>query len=319
MAAGTKADFKIYDEQYFGGQYERLAQNLNAFNAASQGALVMTSRNIPGDFEKESFMKLVAGLISRRDPTSVAAVADGKPTQGEFVGVKANKRIGPVADTLDAWRKIAKDPQLFSFYIGQMVADQKLQNYVNTAVAAVEAALQGQANLVVTKAATIQHTDLVDAFALFGDQAASIVMLVMHSKVYFDLVKQQIADKIAGAANVAIFQGTPATLGKPVLVIDAPALTDAGAPATFNTLGLVAGAVEVAESEQEIVQLQLVTGLENLVYRLQGEYAYNLKVKGFAWNAAVVNPDDTAIGTAANWTKAATDDKSLAGVRLVTQ
>jgi hypothetical protein len=321
MAIGTRSDFKIYDEQYFGGQFEKLTQNLNLFNGASNGAFTLSSSLVKGDYERESFMAMVAGLIQRRDPTVVTGVADSKLTQGERVGVKVNKRIGPVAQTLDAWKKINEDPKLFSFYLGQLIADQKLQNMVNTAIAAVEAALQGQANLVTTTAATITHGALVDGMAKFGDQAGNISCFVMHSKPYFDLVKQSIVDKIFGVANVAIYAGTVATFGKPTVVIDAPALLDAGAPNTYNTLGLVRGAVEVKESELETVEFQLVTGLENLVYRLQGEYAYNLRMLGMTWDVANggANPDDTALATPTNWDKVATSDKSLPGVRLVTQ
>lgn len=321
MPIGTRSDFKIYDEQYFAGQYERVMQTLEIFNGASNGAIVLESKLVKGDFEKKSFMKFISGLIARRDPTSVAAAADVKPTQGEFVGVKLNRRIGPASQTLDAWRKIGETPELFSFYLGRMVAEQKMQEMVNTAVRVIEAALQGQAALNVTSAATMTHSDLVDAMALRGDRAQDIVAFVMHSKPYFDLVKQAITDKIFGVANVAVYAGTVATLGKPTVVIDSPALVDAGAPNTYNTLGLVPGAVTVKESELETLVLDgPLTGLENLIYRLQGEYAYNVEVLGFKYDTAqLANPNDATLGTAATWIKEATDDKALGGVRLVTQ
>lgn len=320
MAAGTKADFKIYDEQYFGGQFERQAQNLSVFNAASNGALVLTSKLIKGDFEKESFIKEATGLIARRDPTSLAAVADMGLGQDELVGVKLNKRIGPVAQTLDAWKKIAQDPQEFSFYVGQMVADEKLKNMVNTALSALAAGLANQANVTTTVAATIQHSNLVDAMAKFGDQAARISAFVMHSKVYFDLVKQALTDKIFGVANVAIYQGTVATFGKPTIVVDSPNLVVAGAPNTYRTLGLVPNAALVEESEQESMVFLPVTGQENLVHRLQGEYAYNLRIKGMAYDTAQgANPTDAIIGTGATWIKRVVEDKNLGGVCLVTQ
>lgn len=320
MPIGTMADFKIYDEQYYGGQLERLTQNITAFNAASNGALLLIAQLVKGQFEREAFMKMVAGLIARRDPTSVGAVADAKLVQGEFVGPKVNKRIGPVAGTLDEWKKISEDPQLFSFLVGKLVADQKLQNMVNTAIMAVQAALAGQAALNHTIAATIKHTDLVATQALMGDQASRIACWVMHSKVYHDLIGQAVTDKIVNVADVAIYQGTVATFGKPTLVIDAPALLVAGAPNTYNTLGLVAGAVEVKESETETVVMQPVTGLENLAYRLQGEYAYNLRIKGFRYDTTQgANPADATLAAAASWIKEATDNKDLAGVQLVSQ
>ncbi|MGH9339528.1 MAG: major capsid protein, partial [Acidobacteriota bacterium] len=59
----------------------------------------------------------------------------------------------------------------------------------------------------------------------------------------------------------------------------------------------------------------------NLVMRIQGEYAYNLRLRGFAWDVTNggANPTDSALGTSTNWDKAATADKSLAGIRIKTQ
>lgn len=321
MAVGTKADFKIYDEQYFGGQYERVQQTLDVFNSASAGAIRLESTLVKGEFEKRSFMQFIAGLIARRDPTSTAGVASSKLTQGELVGVKLNRRIGPTEQTLDSWKKISEDPKLMSFYLGKFVAEQKLQEMVNTAIRVIEAALQGQAGLNFVSGATATHTSLVNGMALRGDRAQDIVCWVMHSKPYYDLVKQAITDKIFGVANVAIYAGTVATLGKPTIVIDSPALVDAGAPNTYNTLGLVPGAVTVKESELETVVLDgPLTGFENLTYRLQGEYAYNVEALGFKYDTAQgANPNDAVLGTAATWVKAATDDKALGGVRIVTQ
>lgn len=324
MPAGTASDFKIYDDQYFGGQYERLTQNINGFNGASNGALLLSTELVPGNFERTSFMAMISGLISARDNTSLAAVGDGKPTQGEFVGVKVNKRIGPIAATIDEWKKISADPNLFSFYVGEMTADQKLQNMINTAILSVDAAMANVAALTTDASAltipTLTHTDLVNMQRPLGDQAARIACLVMHSKTYFDLVGQAIADKIFNVADIAIHTGSVATLGKPVLVIDAPALLVAGAPNKYHTLGLTLGAVEIKESEVETLVFQLVTGLANIVYRLQGEFAYNVNIKGFAYaTGSGANPNDAALATAANWPLAATDAKNGPGVRLITQ
>ena len=145
----------------------------------------------------------------------------------------------------------------------------------------------------------------------------------MHSKAYFDLVKEQISANITNVADRVIYGGTPATLNRPVIISDVPALTDANGSATdtYNTLGLVADGVVISESEQSDIISEIVTGLENLVFRIQGEYAFNVKCKGFKWDVTNggANPTDTALGTTTNWDKAATDNKDLAGVRIVTQ
>ena len=72
----------------------------------------------------------------------------------------------------------------------------------------------------------------------------------------------------------------------------------------------------VENTETERVVLDEVTGLENLVVRLQGEYAYNAGVKGFKWDIGngQANPNDTALGLGTNWDLAMASVKDVAGV-----
>lgn len=323
MAIGKGSDFKIYEEQFYGGLFEGIAQIVDGFNASSNGAIRLVQQALKANYEKESFFKDISGLIAHRDITSVAAATDLAMTQGEFVGVKIARGIGPVAQTLDAWRKLGKDSKEMSFQLGKIIAGNKAKDYINTVILAVETALAGQATLNYDgTAGTMSHTTLVNGMALMGDYAGQIVMFVMHSKVYFDLMKQAIADKVFEVAGATIYNGNVATFGRPVLVIDSPALYDANGSAadSYNTLGLVTGAVTLKESEEQEIYSEVVTGLKNLVYRVQGEYAYNIEVKGLAWDVTNggTNPTDATLGTTTNWDLAVGDVKNGPGVRIVT-
>ena len=327
MAIGKASDFKIYNEEFYGGMYEAIVQNVNAFNAASNGAIRLVARDIKGEYEKESFLKDISTFISRRDLTSVSAAGDLAMTQDEFTSVKVARKIGPIAQTLDAWRKIAKDQREMSFVVGGMIGERKMKDYLNTAIMSVEAAIDGQSALEydatgqTTK--TLIHDHMVKGLAKFGDQAEDIVCWVMHSKPYWNLVGTAISDKIDTVASATIYGGSPGTLGKPVVVTDAGSLWDLNTSLTdtYNVLGLVAGAVTVTESEQQEIVSEVVTGLENLVFRIQGEYAFNVGCKGFQWDTASggANPLDAAIATTTNWEKVTTENKSLAGIKIIVQ
>ncbi len=325
MAIGKQTDFVIYQEEFFGGATEVLEQNAEGFNAASAGAIQLIPARLKGNFEKESFMKAISGIVSRRDVTSTATVTDLALTQGEMVTVKINRKIGPVANTLDSFRKIASDPQEFSFILGQQWGKAMAIDQINAATAGCTAALTNVAALTndITSATTktITHSALVDTIAKLGDAGNRVTAFVMHSKVYYNLMTQAIADKVFEVAGVTIYSGTVATFNRPVVVIDAPALMVAGTPNTYRTLALVEGAVTVKDSEEREVVSDLVTGLENLVLRVQGEYAYSLGVKGFAWDTVNggLNPADAAIATGSNWDKVVTDNKSCAGAVLVSE
>jgi hypothetical protein len=328
MPAGTKTDFKIYNDQIQGGMIETLVQNTAAFNAASGGAIVMRTNRKQGEFDFESFFQNTADLVSRRDPSSVAAAADTKITQGELVRVKLNRRIGPVAQTLDAFRKIGSQANVnsLSFLIGTQIAKTQMAGWLNDGLLATRAALAAQAtNLEADTAATITTTGLVDALAKYGDAANRIGLWVMHSKVFYDLVKEQIGLNITNVSNFNIAQASPITLNRPVLVSDSPSLVvadgvSAGVDA-YYTLGLSPSSLVLEDSEEELIHAEIQTGLENLVVRIQGEYAYNMGIKGFAWDTVNggVNPDAAALGTGSNWDKIMTDPKDLAGVVLSTR
>jgi hypothetical protein len=326
MAIGTKSDFKIYSPQFWGGVVETLQQNTDLFNAASLNALKLVTRGIAGEYEKESFIKNTANLISRRDPTSVAGVTDAKLAQDEFVGIKVNKRIGPVAETLDAFKKIAVDPGEFSVLLGQQTGVAIAVDYVTNGIGSVLAGIKGagaslQYDATADTLKTPNHTALVKGMAKFGDRASRLRCFVMHSDSYFKLVQQALADKIFNVADVAVYQGNTATFGKPVVVIDSTALlTIPGGTAAniYEVLCLVEGAVEVAESEQRNITSQEITGLENLVMRIQGEYAYNVRVRGCQWDltAVAANPTDTQLATSTNWDMVVADVKEMPGVRI---
>ncbi|MDF1565360.1 MAG: major capsid protein [Deltaproteobacteria bacterium] len=324
MAIGKTSDFQIYQEEFFGGMSEVIEQEANAFNAASNNSLILTPTRLKGDYEKESFIKSIAGLVSRRDTTATTDATDIAMTMGEHVSVKVNRKIGPVAQTLDAWRKLGEDPSTMSFQLGKQIGKAVALDYVNTAITAAVAALKGVAALKHDGSlGTITHTAMNQAMAKRGDAANALACWVMHSKAYFDLIGQQIADKLYEVASATVYAGTVATFGKPVVVTDAPGLWDANGSATdtYNTLCLVPGAVNVKQSEAQEIVSQLITGKENLVMRIQGEYAFNVGITGFAWDVTNggANPADAAIGTSTNWDSSASNNKSRAGVLLVTQ
>lgn len=327
MSIGKASDFVIYPEQFWGGVVETLQQYSEGFNGASSNALRLVTRGIKGDYEKESFVKSTANLISRRDTTSVGSVTDIALTQGELIGVKVNRKIGPVAQTLDAFKKISVDPGEMSVMLGQQVGKAIAIDYINVALNAGTAAITTVAALnydeTGSSTKTLQHSTLVNGLSKFGDASSRIVCWVMHSKNYFDLMKQSLSDKVFEVAGVTIYQGTVATFNRPTLVIDSPSLLDSVGTGTqtYRVLGLVENAVEVAESEERNIVSDIITGLENLVMRYQGEYAFNLRVKGCQWDVTngAANPSDTNIGTGSNWDKIVSDNKLMPGISVKVQ
>lgn len=327
MAIGKASDFKIYQDQYHSAFTEVIQQESNAFNAASANALRLTAMGRRGDYYQEAFFKEVSSLVTRRDTTSVSTVTDLALTQDEITSVKLNRKVGPLAQTLDAFKKIQMSPQMFSFVLGEQFGKAAMVDMLDTSLKALVAAISGVTSDALTYDATgessktLTHPYMIKGLAKMGDAANRVVCWVMHSKPYFDLVQQQITDKIFETSGFAIYTGQPITFGKPVIVSDSTSLyTVSGSPEVtdYHVLGLVEDAAHIEESEERTIAMDQITGLENLVMRFQGEYAYNLSVKGFRWDTTNggANPTSTAIGTSTNWDKSATSNKSLCGVRI---
>lgn len=326
MADYLASNFKVYQNYLKTRAAETLQQQADVFNAAVNNAVLLSTSEKPGDYEYESFFKDIASLVTRRDTTSTSAATKLSMIQDEFIRVKLNRKIGPVDQSRDSFRKIfARYSEMeFSGILGGQIAVAQQLDMLNSVLLASRAALvtnnSGSLLYTVPSSGTITTPALVDGLSKMGDRSDRIVAWVMHSKVYFNLVKEQIAQKIDGVSNFNVQTGTPITLNRPVIVTDSASLkVTSGSPAVddYYTLGLVRNGAMAEVTETSDVVIDDVTGGEQLMTRLQGEFAYNVGLKGFKWdvaNGGGINPTPTNLGTGTNWDKAASDDKSLAGV-----
>lgn len=327
MTIGKASDFKVYQEYMQTRINETLAQAADKFNAASNGAIRLTSISKRGDYEYKSFFSSIASLANRRDTTDATTDAtDLVMAQEELVSVKLNRTIGPVAQTRDAFRKIMSrfDATEFSGLVGEQAAVAMQVEMLNTGLLAARAALYQQTTSRFTQSSlgSLDTPSLVDGLAKLGDRADRIVCWVMHSHAYFALTKTQIAANIDGVSNVNVASGTPVTLNRPVIVTDSASLiTQINSPDVnnYHTLGLTADAIICEDTEQADIVVDDVTGKLNLIVRYQGEYAYNLGLKGFKYDvgAGGANPNAAAVGLGTNWDPAMSDVKNRAGVDVV--
>jgi hypothetical protein len=326
--SGNYTDMVIYQEEFQTGMVEAVTQFLTVFNEASRGAITLVPRALKGHYNKEAFFQDVADLVTRRSIGSVAEATVLPMTQDEVIGVKIDRKVGPVSQTIDAIKKAGMTEADASRAFGELAGRRKLRDMLNTALIAVETSIQGigvTTNLNLTSASpnTLTTDGLQQGLSLFGDAQQDIVCWVTHSKPYNNVMRQLIADKVTGLTDLVTIQGAiPAWLGRPALVTDSPALRDdnGSLPDSYNVLGLVRGAVRVEESEAETFYTGIEPLRENLLRIFQSEHSFNITIKGHKWNVGVgggVSPSDAALATTSNWPKVAYDDKLTAGVRVV--
>lgn len=325
MATTTSSDVKIYQPQMQGAFIETIQQNVDAFNQASNGALVFRTRELKGQYEQEAFFDEVSN-IARRDPSADStAISATKLTQDEFVGVKLNRRNGPYEWNISAAKLGGFDPVRFSIAVGEQTAKATPQDMVDRALGALEAKLDGVAAL--EHDATdgeIALTDLNTGLSKFGDAASRIVLWVMHSKQFFDLVDGQLSATTSVYSSdifgATLYEGMPVSLGRPILVTDSESLisnTDVstGSP-NYSCLGLTRSAMEIDLTEPPLAVAEgPITGADNLFIRWQAEYSYNLKMRGCAYaTGSGANPTNATVATAGSWDTKVASNKLLPGV-----
>ena len=310
MATTVSSDLIIYNDEAQTAYLERVQDNLDVFNASSNGAMVLDNELIEGDFRKRALYKL-NGSLEHRDVNSETKVTAKKISAGEAVGVKAPWKYGPYQTTEEAFKRRGRPVEEFSQIVGADVADATLEGFIQYATAGLRAAIGSNADMVVSaNIETDGKKTLTRGMRKFGDKFGRIALWVMHSSAYFDIVDEAITNKIYEEAGVVIYGGLPGTLGKPVLVTD-----KAPVDAIF---GLLPNAVVITESQAPGFRSYNVNDEENLAIGYRAEGTVNIDVLGYSWKETTggTNPTLAAVGSAANWVKHSDSNKVTAGVMI---
>lgn len=298
---------------------EMIMQNVEAFTAGTAGAITLGSEMITGDMLETSMLSEIASLIARRDiGVDTAATVKTVSSRDENT-IKVYWGSGAIEFKAVDAKRYGADAGAFSAAIGEQIGRGIISYALNAAISAVKASIQSEDDLVTGDATgTVSATLLNSSLKPMGDAQGSVVAWVMNGSVFNDLVGAAIATGGADVAYGAIYEGTTGTLGRPAFVTDSDGLAITIGEATgVAVLGLTSDAVRIIESESREFMSEMVSGTENIKYRIQTEGSFALNVKGYSWKAdSGVNPTLAALGTAANWEKKASDVKSTAGVLL---
>jgi hypothetical protein len=311
----------VFNEYIMPATIETLGQMVEKFNASSAGAIRLTTEGFTGDFMQESFFAAIHSAqrrVNRYGANGAATPTD--LTQLRVSAVKVAGGFGPVRFEPSQMTWLSKPTAEGIEVASRNFAEAMLRDQLNTAIAALVAAIGNQADLTtndVSLTAGINYGVLNGAHARFGDRSGDIVANVMDGATYHRLVGQNLAN----AVNLFNAQGVTIVdiLGKSVIVTDAPGLFLAGTPDRNRVLGLASGAATVMDAGDVVSNIDTVNGRERIETTMQVDYSFGLSMKGYSWNEATggKSPTDAALATGANWTRIATDIKQTAGVLAV--
>lgn len=311
------SQMQVFNTYIMPATIETLAQMVDKFNAASAGSIVLTTGAFDGDFLQESFFAAIHSAQRRVNRYAAQAAATATDlTQLKKSGVKVAGGFGPIRFEPSQLTWLNKPTAEGIEVASRNFAEALLRDQLNTAIAALVAAISNQASATYDGSATLGVTYplLNTAHALFGDASGDIVANVMNGASYHQLIGRNLATytQLFQAGNVTVVD----ILGKRTVVTDAPALSLTGTPNKFRVLGLTTGAATVYDGSDIVSNIQTTNGQTRIETTMQVDYAFGLALKGYSWDEANggKSPSDAALATGTNWDLVASNIKQTAGV-----
>lgn len=318
------SDLQVFNEWVYKSMTEVLDQQVNLFNEATRGAIILRSAANVGDVNEAAYWAKIQGLVRNRNPYNNGDVAAKDLKHLVENTIKVGAGTPPINIPPSMLRWIQRSPQEAGATIGQQLAGDTMQDMLNNGLSAGKASFTAGG-------AVYDHSSVGEglmtqrsfnaAQRLFGDRSTDIQVWVAHSSPLFDLYD----NALANAEQLYVF-GTVSVrmdaFNRPIVITDSPSLvTGAGDAMRHHTLGLTSGAILIEQNQDFDSVIVDSTGKENIGRQYQAEWSYNVGVNGYAYDVATGGkaPNPTALATAANWDKISTSIKDTGGVILVTK
>lgn len=317
-------DMQVFNDFIMPATIKSLDQMIDKFNGASAGTLVLSAEGFTGDFMRESFFASLASArrrVDRHATNSAVTATNLSEIQGSKVKVAGG--FGPVVYEPSQMTWLRRPTQQGIEAASTSFAELLLQDQLNTAIAALVAALENNSGVTndvsgqTSPAGSMDYGVINGAHAKFGDHSAAILANVMTGTVYHKLIGDNLTNssRLFEAGNVNIVD----ILGKRVVVTDAPALYESGTPNKSKVLGLVSGAATVGGVSDIISNVETTNGKGRIETSMQVDYSFTVGLKGYGWDESNggKSPTDAELATGTNWDKVAEFDKMTAGVIAV--
>lgn len=306
---------------------ERISYNVNLFNAATQGCLVLGSEVHPGDYFDILGFKYFNGIVRQRNPYGTGTLSNKALTNINQTLVKVAAGTFPLDLTPSQWAWIDQDPDKIVQVIGDAIAEQTMEQMITNAINAVASAIVNVgASLTYSNGGTfaapkpLSFIDLAQGAQLFGDRSGTMKVWLAHSIPANSLLINALtnAERLFQWNTVNVVRDA---VGRVIVISDTPALklqagNGTSTPDIYGTLGLTDAAVSVMQQNDFTGNFDTRNGSENILRTYQAEWSYMMSVKGYSWDK--VNgghaPTASALSTGSNWDMYVTSIKDTAGV-----
>jgi hypothetical protein len=311
------SQMQVFNQYIMPATIETLAQLVDKFNEASRGTIRLTTGKFDGDFMQASFFQAIHSAQRRVNRNAAQATATPTDlTQAKISTVKVAGGFGPIRFEPSQLTWLNKPTTEGIEVASKNFAEALLRDQLNTAIAALKAAITNQAAATndVSATAGISYAALNGANAKFGDFSGNIVANIMTGEVYHKLIGLNLsnAQQLFRANSVTVVD----MLGKAVIVTDAPSLYVTGLPNKQFVLGLTEGAATVLDGSDVISNILTTNGQTRIETTMQIDYTFGLGLKGYTWDETNggKSPTDAALATGTNWDLVVSNIKQTSGV-----
>jgi hypothetical protein len=316
---------EVFNTYFMPAIIETLDQMVDKFNGASAGTIVLSTQAFDGDFLQESFYAAIHSAQRRVDRYATNETVNATDlTQLRHSGVKIAGGFGPIRFEPSQMTWLNKPTAEGIEVASRNFAEALLQDQLNTAIAALVAAIENQSAAkydasTESPAGGVNYRNINKAHAKFGDHSGELVAQVMTGTVAHKLIGQNLTNvnRLFVSNNVNVID----ILGKSVIVTDAPALYEAvsGGNDLEKVLSLAPQAAIVYDSGDVVTNIETSNGRERIETTMQVDYSFGLALKGYTWDETNggKSPSDAELATGSNWDKVATSIKHTAGVLTV--
>jgi len=299
---------------------EKLGQQIDKFNAASNGTIMLSADGFSGDFFQKSFYNTLQTAGRRVDRYAAnSAVATTALSQDKYSAVKVAGGFGPVGiePSQMSWIQ-SNEIEALNVFSNSMM-EYIMSDQLNTSIAALVGAISNQASATndISATAGLSQSALNSTDAKFGDASMNLQARFMTGTAYHKLIGEAITNtnQLFQAGNITIVN----ILNKPVIVTDSPALREAGTPDKQKVLNLASGAIKVGNTSDLITNVDTTNGKQRIETTMQGDYSFTLEMLGYGWDETNggKSPLDAELATGTNWDLFVNDIKHSAGTILI--
>lgn len=309
---------EVFERKLRDTTVQLIQQDLNVFNQASNGAMVLTSGDTLDDIITTIGFGLIDSLVSDRNQYAPI----GNPAQirviTELLANRVNSagKVGPVGISNGLLEKIRRNPAEVAADIATQASQAILKRYVDVGIGAAYGAISsqtggtGKVNAVYTQQAPIApmlpegsflptYRDFERAATLFGDARSQIRAWFVSGVAYGQMLSDNVlanADRLFQLGNIIVYRDVS---GRTIIVTDSDPLINNNAVIGLAANGVVVEAGQVtAATDTEILN-------ENIEYYWRQDFTYGVGVKGYMVTDALANAiRGTKSATLADMTKA---------------